>query len=287
MAGHLAWCQTAVQGRPASYATAGSGSPVLFLHGWALGHHTYKRALKRLVQQGSQVVAPALPGFGGTPNLPGDRLDFSGYASWVSEFLDRLGYEEPLLAVGHSFGGAVAAQLAHDHPRHVRQLVLVNSLGGSVWRQQGAGARLMSERPLWDWGIRFPADLWPPLGARWLVGFFTDDLVANLIRNPLGVWRAAELARRADLSTELGELRRRGLSALALSAEHDGIVPRASFDALCQALGCEGQVVPGRHSWLLADPDAFGRALADAVAALQERGAEEGAAGDPPGDQVA
>ncbi len=34
--------RTIVQGRPAFYSTAGEGLPVLFLHGWALAHHTYR-----------------------------------------------------------------------------------------------------------------------------------------------------------------------------------------------------------------------------------------------------
>jgi hypothetical protein len=33
------------------------------------------------------------------------------------------------------------------------------------------------------------------------------------------------------------------------------VIPRESFEALCAALGAVGKVVPGSHSWLLADPD--------------------------------
>ena len=59
---HLVWKRTRVAGRTASYGVAGVGLPVLFLHGWALSQHSYKRALKRLVRLGCQVFAPALPG---------------------------------------------------------------------------------------------------------------------------------------------------------------------------------------------------------------------------------
>ena len=45
----------------------------------------------------------------------------------------------------------------------------------------------------------------------------------------------------------------------------DGIIPRESFDALCAAVGAEGQVVDGSHSWLLADPDGFGEVITNAV----------------------
>jgi pimeloyl-ACP methyl ester carboxylesterase len=269
VAGHLAWCSTVVDGRPASYGTAGVGLPVLFLHGWALGHHTYKRALKRLVQMGCQVVAPALPGFSGTANLPDDEVNFAGYADWVAQLLQRLGCDEPVMVIGHSFGGAVAVQLAADHPDAVRQLVLVNSIGGATWRHHGQRILLMNERPLWDWGLRFPFDLWPPHKAAWVASFVRDDLLRNVVLNPQGTWRAAMLARCADLADELERVRLSGLPVLALSGRDDQVVPRASFEALCEALDCEGQLVPGRHAWLLTEPDAFARALAPTVSRLR------------------
>ena len=92
-ADHLVWKQTTVEGRPALYGEAGDGLPVLFLHGWGLGQHSYKRAMKRLVQLGCRVFAPALPGFGGTADLPKDDVSLSGYARWVDLFLEAVGVE--------------------------------------------------------------------------------------------------------------------------------------------------------------------------------------------------
>ena len=50
-----------------------------------------------------------------------------------------------------------------------------------------------------------------------------------------------------------------------LWGESDRIIPKASFDALCAAIGSEGEVVTGNHSWLLADPDAFGEVMTNVV----------------------
>src|SRR5437016_13698195 len=102
---HLVWKKTTVSGRPAVYGVAGRGLPVLFLHGWGLGQHTYKRTLKRLVHLGCQVFAPALPGFGGSADLPDRKLTFAAYAGWVDDFLDAVDVSEPAFVVGHSFGG--------------------------------------------------------------------------------------------------------------------------------------------------------------------------------------
>jgi pimeloyl-ACP methyl ester carboxylesterase len=277
-ADHLAWQSTTVRGRPALYGVAGDGIPLLFLHGWGLAHHAYRRPLKRLVHLGCRVYAPALPGFGGTADLPKDGLALSGYAAWVDEFLDAVGVTEPLIVVGHSFGGGVAIQVAHDLPARVRSLVLVNSIGGSAWSGVGGAARKLTERPLWDWGIHFPSDLLPVPQLTKVLPVVLGDAVPNVLRNPQAMWRVARVARTADLTAELEELKRRRLPVVVLWGERDRIIPKASFDALCKAIGSEGEVVNGNHSWLLADPDAFGEVMTNVVSVASVARSMEGRA---------
>jgi pimeloyl-ACP methyl ester carboxylesterase len=162
--------------------------------------------------------------------------------------------------VGHSFGGGVSIRLAYDHPDRVRSLVLVNSVGGSAWKQ-GKTLKSIAERPLWDWGLHFPADIWPVRQATRVLPIIAEDVVPNVLRNPLAFVRVANLARRADLRRELEALRDRGLPVTLLWASRDGIIPRESFEALCVASGVEGTVVDGSHSWLLADPEQFGEII--------------------------
>ena len=253
---HLVWSRTTVEGRPALYGVAGEGLPVLFLHGWGLGQHAYKRALKRLVQLGCRVYAPALPGFGGTPELPG-TLSFEAYARWVAAFLDAVHVREPVFLVGHSFGGGVSIKLAHDHPSKVRYLVLVNSLGGS-----------MAGRPLWDWGIHFPGDV-SPFSIRRVLPVVLEDALPNVIRNPRAMWKVANLARTADLTPELEQIKDDELPVVVLWGDKDKIIPKTAFDALCTAIGKDGAVVEGSHSWLLADPDAFVEVITNDIEVAQ------------------
>src|SRR5260370_21327426 len=96
---HLTWHSVEVDGRRVNYGVAGQGLPVLFIHGWALGQHAYKRALKRLVNLGCRVYAPALPGFGGSAALPGDQSTMAGYAASLAKFLDAVGVDEPVFAI--------------------------------------------------------------------------------------------------------------------------------------------------------------------------------------------
>ena len=139
------------------YTVGGTGPTVLFLHGWGLGHHAYRGGLRRLAQIGFHVVAPALPGFGGTPDLePGNRT-FVGYARWLTRFVKATGIT-PMIIVGHSFGGGVGIRVMADNPGYAQALVLINSVGGA-WRTDGGSEKPMAERPMWDWGRAIPADV--------------------------------------------------------------------------------------------------------------------------------
>ncbi|HLI54064.1 MAG TPA: alpha/beta hydrolase [Acidimicrobiales bacterium] len=265
---HLVWRHASVGGRRVNYGVAGVGLPVLFLHGWALGARSYKRAMKRLVRLGCRVVAPALPGFGGSAQLAGRDTTLAGYAAWADAFLDEVGVDEPALVAGHSLGGAVAAQFAHDFPDRVAHLVLINAIGGGVWSAAAGTVRSMAERPLWDWAVTLSRDI-SGASAAPVLRVVAEEALPNLAANPLAVWRAAAIARRADLCAELSGIRRAGVPVTVVSSEGDLVVPKASFEAICGQLGVEGRLVEGGHSWLIADPDAFVEAVLPAVAAAR------------------
>ncbi len=277
--GWLTWKRVDVDGRTALYGEAGNGPPVLFIHGWGLDHKAYKRALSRMVGAGVRVVAPALPGFGGTASLPGRQSDLASLGHWLEAFLDVVDVHEPVMVVGHSLGGGVAIQFAHDHPERTRSLVLVNSIGGSAWTHHGSTLRSMAERPLWDWGIHLPADVFPIRQARRVLPVIVSEGLPNLIRDPLAMWRAAGVARRADLTPELDELRRRRLPVVVLWGRHDRLITEDSFATMCSALGGPHTVtVDGSHSWLIYDPDAFGEVMTNVFAMFDQVGGASAAA---------
>lgn len=285
----LEWRRTWVDDRVAHYGVAGAGLPVVLCHGWGLGHRAYRHSIDRLVAQGCRVWAPALPGFGGTADLPGRSFTIGGYAEWTAAFLDAIGVDEPAVVIGHSFGGGVAISFAHRFRERVRSLVLVNSVGGSSWRTDGpTGAlRSLAERPIWDWGLHFPGDIWPLPQASRVLPVILGEAVPNMIRNPRGVWRVGQLARRVDLRPQLEALKAAELPVVVLWGTRDGVIPRAAFDDLCAAIGSDGEVVDGSHSWLLADPDAFGEVITNHVqVALLARDLETVDLTDPPAGGV-
>jgi pimeloyl-ACP methyl ester carboxylesterase len=251
--------QTTVDGSPVSYSTGGQGPTVLLLHGWGLGHHAYRPALEQLVAAGYHVVAPALPGFGGTPDL-GDDRSFVGYSAWVRRFALTLGLRNAIV-VGHSFGGGVAIRLGVDDPGLVARLVLCNSVG-APWRRtsghNGSQVDAMSKRPMWSWGINIPSDMIALLSkATEAMPSILEDLVPNLVRHPLNISRVGQLARNADLRAELNELRMTGFPMTVVHSQRDGVIPGTSFECLCEAAGVTGHLLPGNHSWPLTNPTAL------------------------------
>jgi pimeloyl-ACP methyl ester carboxylesterase len=105
--------------------TAGSGTPLVFLHG-AGGFLADNPFLERLAAS-YRVYAPELPGYGDSTgeDLLEDMLDFALHG-W--DVVTALRLERPHL-VGHSMGGMIAAEMAAIAPGDVRKLVLVGAAG--------------------------------------------------------------------------------------------------------------------------------------------------------------
>lgn len=108
----------------------GQGPPVLLIHGsgpgvtaWA----NWRLVMPELAKQ-ARVIAPDMVGFGYTDRPEGQRYDMDAWVAQAVGLLDALGIEQTDL-VGNSFGGALALALAIRHPKRVRRLVLMGSVG--------------------------------------------------------------------------------------------------------------------------------------------------------------
>jgi pimeloyl-ACP methyl ester carboxylesterase len=267
----MSWRTMLVDGRDASYGVAGDGPAVVFLHGWGLSHRTYRHGLERIVGHGARVLAPALPGFGGTAPLQSRQFALEGYADWVAAFIREVGVEGPVTLIGHSFGGGVALRTAHDHPELVGQLVLVNSIGGSVWANRGELPVLLADRPIWDWGLHLAAHALSVRSFTRVMPVIAADAVPNFLLHPGTLWKVGRLARDANLATELEELKQRGLPIVIVWGRDDTVLPWACAESLAVALGGPRVVtVPGNHSWLLADPRRFAEVITNVLGVAQD-----------------
>lgn len=100
---------------------------VLLIHGMASDASTWTRAATGLAALGHRVIAPDLLGSGGS-DKPAGHYELADFAATLNTLLSML-ETGPVTVVGHSFGGAVAMQLAHEYPQLVRRLVLVSAGG--------------------------------------------------------------------------------------------------------------------------------------------------------------
>lgn len=102
------------------------GLPVLLIHGYGGLIEHWRRIMRPLAARHS-VFGLDLYGFGHSARLrepPSRQI----WASQLAEFVS-VACPGPVVVVGHSLGGMVAAQFAHDYPQFTRGLVLVSSVG--------------------------------------------------------------------------------------------------------------------------------------------------------------
>jgi len=114
----------------------GAGPPLLLLHGAGAATHSW-RDLAPLLAKDFTVMAPDLPGHGFTGTPGGDGLSLPGMASGLAALLSKLEVE-PVLAVGHSAGAAVAVRMGRDG-RFTRGVV---SLNGALRPFPGAAGHI-------------------------------------------------------------------------------------------------------------------------------------------------
>ncbi len=106
------------------YLHAGTGHPVLLLHGWAAFKEIWWGTLLAIAPR-YHGIALEWPGHGRSPAVS-DIERLSDLATLAAHASTLLGLER-ITVVGHSMGGRVAALLALVHPSLVARLVLVDA----------------------------------------------------------------------------------------------------------------------------------------------------------------
>lgn len=261
---HPTWRTVGVDGARVEVMEVGVGDPLVFLHGWGLTPRSYGGGLAKLTAAGLHAIAPTLPGFGASDPMP-LRTGLREYANRVAGALEEAGLDRPAFVVGHSFGGGVALQLAHDRPDLVRSLTLVNSVGGAP----GAGNRL-SHRSYVRWAVGMLSVLHPRDIMR-LAPSTLRDFLPSAARHPLAAISTAALALRASLADEAAALVADGMPLLLVWGDRDRLVTPGRLSEVAAQLPPE--VVRGRHGWLLTSPNDFAELMHNAlvVHAMLER----------------
>ena len=125
MAAFEEW-EIALHGRRAIYRVAGSGPPVVLIHGMLNSSHHWHAVAEQLAPHHT-VVAPDLIGHGDSAAPRGD-YSLGAHAASIRDLLAAIGIERATI-VGHSLGGGVAMQFFYQFPQRVERLALVSSGG--------------------------------------------------------------------------------------------------------------------------------------------------------------
>ena len=120
----------AVGSRAIHLVEAGSGSPLLMLHGGgpgASGVSNYSRNIAALARR-FRVLVPDLPGYGKSDKALSRTDPFGDLAESMLGLLDALGVRRAAV-VGNSLGGACALRMALERPQRISRLVLMGPGG--------------------------------------------------------------------------------------------------------------------------------------------------------------
>src|SRR5215217_226887 len=241
---------------------AGSGPPLLYLHGLADVHAATADWLpghRRLAEQ-HRLLAPAHPGCARSGGLS----EIDGLEDLVFHYLDLLdALELPRVdLLGNCLGGWIAAELAIRRPDRLRRLVLVDACGLHVPGAPTADVFMLAQRrdgaDISDLRELLFADATTPVG----LALYPDerlDTPTEVLR-----YRALSFAGRIGWSPPYlydrklrGHLWRITCPTLVLWGRQDSLVPLAPAEAYAQGIpAAQLMVLDGvGHSPLIEGPE--------------------------------
>lgn len=108
---------------------APAGAPiVVMLHGFTGSKENWYPLAERLHGR-YRVLVPDLPGWGESERKPGADYGFVAQGERVAAFVRALSPDAPVVLLGHSMGGGIAALVAASEPQAVARVGLLNAAG--------------------------------------------------------------------------------------------------------------------------------------------------------------
>jgi len=123
-----------VAGHEIAYVRAGTGPPVVLLHGIATYSFIWHDVMRRL-SESYDAIAIDLLGCGASDKPLNVSYGLSAHADRLPAILAALGVDRVHL-VGHDLGGGIAQIAAVRYPALIDTLTLVNSVGYDFWPVQ-------------------------------------------------------------------------------------------------------------------------------------------------------
>jgi len=199
-------------------AEAGTGSPLLLLHGWPQHWWCWRRVMPRLAER-YRVLAPDLRGWGWSEAPDGDYAKAT-WASDIRALIDIEGFDR-VDVIAHDWGGHTAFLLALEHPALINRMVVLDmpppwgmvprpapvALASLLSYQVLLATPVLGPRTMTsgNWFIRSIIKLGSGRRMRWSERDL--DVYADVMREPARA-RASSACYRTFLSHEARETRR-------------------------------------------------------------------------------
>lgn len=262
------WMKTA--GQCICYQQAGSGPPLLLLHGLLGGSFCWRLNLHAFAERFT-TYAVDLPGCGDSENPQNGECGMRAQVDHLLSFLTKLGLKQVDI-VGSSWGGGVAQLFAALNPAMVRSLVLVSPV--NPWSEFGLdrvrffsgelGATLLRvgmpfSRPLHLWGLKRMYGDPQRMPGGTLEGYSRLFLRKGLARNIVQMLRSWE----RDLEALRSAAERVHAPTLLIWGTRDGAVDLRSAQVLTRKLPqCELAIIEGAgHLPFEETPEEFNRVV--------------------------
>lgn len=129
-------------GQKIYYEQAGSGDPLLLLHGWGVSGETFKPLFHRFAEE-RLVRVIDFPGFGQS-ELPPPDWGSAEFGELINSLLDGWNCDQTDI-IAHSFGARAALRLCAKYPEKVNRLILTGAAGIRSERVAPLSKRLLGK----------------------------------------------------------------------------------------------------------------------------------------------
>jgi haloalkane dehalogenase len=280
-----------VKGSKMAYIEAGSGDPIVFLHGNPTSSYLWRNVMPHLESQG-RCIAPDLIGMGDSQKLPEsgpDAYTFVEHRDYVDALLDEIGVRSNLTWVIHDWGSALGFDWSNRHRDAVKGIAymeaIVRPLSWDEWPEAGtrifrgfrspAGDAMVLESNVFVENV-LPASVLRELGEAEMEVYRRPYVEAGESRRPTLTWpRQIPLDGEPHDVTRIAREYSEWLASspvpkLFVNAEPGAILTGAQRE-FCRGWPNQTEVtVPGSHFIQEDSPDEIGSAIANWYRKLQE-----------------
>jgi len=225
-----------VNGIKLAFVDQGSGTVVLFVHGFPLDHSMWNGQIDMLSVR-HRVIAPDLRGFGQS-GVTESVVTMEQFADDLAALLDFLTIRQPVVLCGLSMGGYIAFEFWRKYAARLQGLILCDTRAANDTAEVAAGRLATAEKVLRE-GPRFIAETMIPKLFSPSTQQKRPDLLGSIRKvmdstDPRGIAATARgMAQRANFTRDLLNIR---CPALVLVGENDAISPVAEMEAIARAI---------------------------------------------------